>query len=112
MVLDRGGLGKEEQSELLSTEVRCDSLNCLLAATTDLGPLETVLVCDPARGLVGRAEADISSRFSSIMASLAAPVIIMLFRQAVRGEAGTGGNSRGRLADLWDLMVPALELSL
>ena len=58
-VLERGGLGREEQSELLSTEVLCDSRNCLLAAT-----LEDVLA------LVGRAEADISSLFSS-MASMA-----------------------------------------
>ena len=59
-VLERGGLGREEQSELLSTEVLCDSLNCLLAASPDLVTLEPVLA------LAGRAEADINSLFSSM----------------------------------------------
>ena len=60
LVLDLGGLGREEQSELLSTEVLCDSLNCLLAASPDLVTLEPVLA------LAGRAEADINSLFSSM----------------------------------------------
>ena len=41
------------------------------------------------RDFAGRAEEDISSLFSSIT-SLVGPVIIMLFLQAVRGEAGAG----------------------
>ena len=111
LVLDLGGLGREEQSELLSTEVLWDSLNCRLAASPDLVPLEAVLA------LVGRAEADMSSLFSSMTRPRSwpwpwPPVIIMLVLQAVRGEAGTGGRSSGLLADLWDLMVPPLELSL
>ena len=95
-----GGRGREEQSELLSTA--WDSLNCRLAAITDRA-LEAVREVE-LLGLEGRAEEDMSSLLSSCEVP-GPPVILMLFLQAVRGEAGARGG-------LCDLTVPALELSL